>query len=220
MELLEPSCGVPGRHISTKRIAGLAACYSFLGFLLLIMVFHFRQLPIFMPPILKMNMKKLLLLVCLVVMTTLGHAQKIKHFASYVKWATGLAAMNPETRYVAVLDDNSIYWFDTKVWQKTATAGLPANYDVTHVTAFSKEDGGRLVIVLGDNSIWWSSGKEWKPLVLEGLPKGKTITSIDSYVKMDGSRIVVTLADNSIWAYIANAKSWIAVPLDGLPKAN
>jgi hypothetical protein len=167
-------------------------------------------------------MKKHLLLGLCLALTMVVSAQKIKHFEAYVTAGSGLGiygAASIQTRYVAVMEDNSIYWFSKEQkWDKTPTTGLPAGYDVIAMDAYSKEDGGRLVIVLADGSIWWySTSGGWKAVTKEGLPAGKTVIELSSYVKMDGTRYVAVLDDNSIF-WSANGKPWEKVPLEGLPK--
>ncbi len=146
-------------------------------------------------------------------------AQKIKHFESYATAANMGIYSNVQTRYVAVMEDNSIYWFSKEnTWAKTSTEGLPSGYDIIAMDAYAKEDGGRLVIVLADGTMWWySTSGGWKTVTTVGLPAGKTVVKLSSYVKMDGTRYVVVLDDNSIF-WSANGKPWEKVPLEGLPK--
>lgn len=60
-------------------------------------------------------------------------AGNIKHFSAYEKNESN------GTRYVAVMDDNSIWWFiPNSTWKKSATDGLPAGYNIIQFQAYEK----------------------------------------------------------------------------------
>lgn len=169
-------------------------------------------------------MKKMKKLICLGILLCAGTLvvaqQKIKCFDAYLSASGGMMLNSGNaTRYVAVYEDNSIYWFaKDQNWAKTPTDGLPAGYNILAMDAYSKEDGGRLVVVLSDGTIWWyCAGNPWKPVTTEGLPKGKAATQISTYLKMDGIRYVVVMEDNTIF-WSTGGKPWEPVPLEGLPK--
>ncbi len=96
------------------------------------------------------------------------NAQKIKILSSYEK--------NEQngTRYVALLSDNSIYWFmPGNAWKKSTTDGLPTGYNIIQFTAYEKNEanGTRYVAVLSDGSIYWfMPNNGWKKSSTEGLP--------------------------------------------------
>lgn len=158
-------------------------------------------------------MKKLLSALFFVLLSNVILAQEIKHFESYLKLD------DLSTRYVAVLDDNSIWWFAPgQPWKKSSVDGLPSGFDIAHISAYAKEDGSsRYVIALKDNSIWWfAPGQPWKKSSTKGLPSSK-IKRLEAYAKTDGTRYVVVLEDNSIW-WFAPGQSWKKSSMDGLPK--
>lgn len=160
-------------------------------------------------------MKKTTYTIFLVLLCFSLQAQKIKHFDTFLK----LEDMT--TRYVVVLEDNSIWWYvPDKPWKKSSITGLPENYDIKNFAAFSKIDGStRYVAVLNDNSIWWFSAEtgNWKKSSTEGLPSGYSIKHFKAFTKEEGTRYVVVLEDNSIYWY-APDQNWKKSSLDGLPK--
>lgn len=159
-------------------------------------------------------MKKVLLLCLFLTISLCLNAQKIKHFESFLK-LTDLS-----TRYVVVLEDNSIWWYAPGyAWEKSDTKGLPSNYQINHFEAYSKVDGStRCVAVLEDNSIWWyAPGFAWEKSSTTGLPSGYKIKHFNAFTKSDGTRYTVVLEDNSIWWYAPN-QPWEKSSMEGLPK--
>ena len=113
-------------------------------------------------------MKKTVLVILSMILSTGAFSQKIKLFESYLR------LNDLSTRYVAVLEDNSIWWFAPgQPWEKSSVEGLPDQYTIKHISCYSKEDGkSRYVVVLEDNSIWWlAPGQPWKRSSTEGLPE-------------------------------------------------
>ena len=159
-------------------------------------------------------MKKLILSGLLLAFCYLLQAQKIKHFDSFLKLS------DLSTRYVVVLEDNSIWWYTPgQAWLKSNTEGLPAKYDIKHFAAFSKPDGDtRYVAVLSDNSIWWYAPDQlWTKSSTIGLPAGYSIKHFNAFTKEEDTRYVAVLSDNSIWWY-APDQPWEKTLLEGLPK--
>jgi hypothetical protein len=159
-------------------------------------------------------MKKIVLLLFLVLFCLTLQAQKIKLFDSYLKLS------DLTSRYIVVLEDNSIWWYipgDT--WKNADTKGLPENYDIKYFSAYSKTDGQtNYVVVLSDNSIWWfTRDKPWKKSSTQGLPAGYVVKGLNAYAKDDGTRFTVVLSDNSIW-WCAPPEDWQVTTLEGLPK--
>jgi len=160
-------------------------------------------------------MKKLIPVFLLLIVCFSIQAQKIKHFESYLK----LEDMT--TRYVVVLEDNTIWWFvPDSPWKQSSTKGLPANYNIKHFAAFSKPDGTtRYEAVLGDNSIWWFAAEtgDWGKVTTQGLPAGYNIKHFRAFTKEDGTRLVAVLSDNTIY-WCAPEDPWKKSSLEGLPK--
>ena len=92
---------------------------------------------------------------------------KIKILSSYARLEDN------DSRYVAVLQDNSIWWFAPGYpWQPSTTEGLPEGYNIDHLVAYSRsnKDGTRYVAVLHDGSIWWfAPGYPWQQSSVEGM---------------------------------------------------
>lgn len=161
-----------------------------------------------------LNMRKVLFLALFVCVSLRITAQDIKHFQAYLK----LDDMS--TRYVAVLADNTIWWFSANNnWSKSSSDGLPSGYSIKHFAAYSKEDGSsRYVAVLADNSIWWyAPGNPWQQSSLQGLPTGSIIKHFSAYSKSDGTRYVAVLNDNSVW-WFSPDNNWTKSSLEGLGK--
>ena len=159
-------------------------------------------------------MKRVLSLLVFLLLSKVFFAQEIKHFESYLK------LNDLSSRYVVVLEDNTIWWFAPgQPWKESSVAGLPNGYNIKHIAAYSKEDGSsRYVVVLDDNSIWWfAPGNNWEKSSVEGLPASYKIKSLQAYAKTDGTRYVVVLEDNSIW-WFAPGQPWKKSSLAGLPK--
>jgi hypothetical protein len=76
------------------------------------------------------------------------------------------------TRYVAVLQDGTIWWYAPKYpWQQSSVEGLPYGYKIKNFNAYMKAEGTRYVVVLQDSSLWWfAPGTPWQPVPMEGLP--------------------------------------------------
>jgi hypothetical protein len=160
-----------------------------------------------------MCMKKIIVLL-FVLSGYVSTAQKIKLIDSYLK----LDDMT--TRYVAVLSDNSIWWFmPDQPWKESTTDGLPKNAVIKLLSAYSKMDGSsRYICVLEDNTIWWFiPGESWKKSSVDGLPAGYDILSFEAYDKADGSRYMALLKDNSIW-WFSVEKGWNKSSTTGLPE--
>ena len=155
------------------------------------------------------------ILTLLFALFTIGlNAQDIKHMEAYLR-GNDLA-----TRYVVVLEDNTIWWFAPgQDWEKSSTSGLPSGYDVKHIAAYSYDDGStRYAVVLSDNTIWWfAPGQDWKESSVDGLPSGYKVKSFEAYAKENSSRYVVVLDDDSIW-WFAPGQPWKKSHMGGLPK--
>ena len=158
-------------------------------------------------------MKRLLLMMIILFNLNVS-AQKIKHFDSFIK----LSDMS--TRYVAVLEDNTIWWYSPdQNWKKSNIDGLPDGFNIKHFSAYSKPDGtSRYVTVLSDNSIWWYAPEtlKWTKSSVEGLPSGYSVKFFKAFLKEEGTRYVVVLEDNSIFWY-APDQIWKKSTMDGLP---
>jgi hypothetical protein len=164
-----------------------------------------------------------------------GLAQKsIRYFRAYVK-NSGIA--NIETRFLAVMDDNSMYWFaPNSPWKSVTSEGLPANYVVTGVGTYQKRGlmstatETRYVITLADGSLWWyGGGKKWQKVDAEGLPANANFKDFTAYMKISGDiyitgygtfdgRLIGVLSDESIWWFATNGKTWKKLETTGLPK--
>lgn len=159
-------------------------------------------------------MKKSFLVLLVLLLHTAVFSQDIKLFESYLR------LNDLSSRYVVVLEDNSIWWFaPEEPWKKSSVDGLPENYSIKHISCYSKEDGeSRYVVALEDNSIWWfAPGQPWKRSSVEGLPEQFKINKLKAYSKVSGTRYVVVLEDNSIW-WFAPGQPWKKSSVDGLPK--
>lgn len=157
-------------------------------------------------------MKKLLFTFLLSLLFMVIKAQEIKHFEAYLK----LSDMG--TRYVAVLEDNTIWWFSPENgWAESSSAGLPQGYNIKHFKAYSKEDGSsRYVAVLSDNTIWWfSPNNNWSKSSTTGLPANYKIKEFEAYTKADGTRYVAVLEDNSVYWFSPN-NGWTKSSMEGL----
>ena len=124
-----------------------------------------------------------------------------------------------DTRYVVVLDDDSIWWFAPGYpWQPSTAEGLPLGYKIAHFKAYSRspEDGTRYVAVLEDGTRWFAPNHIWEASSTQGLPAGYKIKHFEAYMKPEGTRYVVLLEDNSLWWYTPG-KPWQSSPMDGLP---
>jgi hypothetical protein len=159
-------------------------------------------------------MKKTVLVILSLILSSVVFSQKIKLFESYLR------LNDLSTRYVVVLEDNSIWWFaPEQPWEKSSVKGLPNEYKIKQISCYSKEDGeSRYVVVLEDNSIWWlAPGQPWEKSSVEGLPNQYKIKQLEAYSKTDGTRYVVVLEDNSIW-WLAPGQPWKKSSTDGLPE--
>jgi hypothetical protein len=135
-----------------------------------------------------------------------------------VKLLTTYAKADGGTRYVAVLSDNSIWWYmPNHPWQPSPSIGLPADAVITHIAAYLKKGDTRYVVVLEDETIWWyMPNHKWQASPIEGLPDGYKIKQFSVYLKNGDTRYVVLLEDNSIWWYMPNYP-WQNSSIDGLP---
>lgn len=111
--------------------------------------------------------------------TGLPSKQPFKQFEVYMKnTGGGMMAGVQEGRFIAVLEDNSIWWFaaNSKSWAKLSVRGLPEGYNIKSLKPYQKYGGltgeSRLVVLLADGTLWWyAEGKAWTPVSIEGLPK-------------------------------------------------
>ena len=136
----------------------------------------------------------------------------IKLFSSYTK-------ANNSTRYIAVLEDNTIWWYmPGKPWQASPMEGLPANIEITQIVGYAKGNDTRYVVLLADNTIWWyRPNAPWQLSPMEGLPENSKIKHLNVYLKQGyQTRYVVVLEDNTIWWYMPNSP-WQSSPIEGLP---
>jgi hypothetical protein len=159
-------------------------------------------------------MKKLILIVCILSSGLQLTAQDIKLLDAYLR------GNDQATRYVAVMNDNTIWWFAPgQAWQKSSTEGLPSAYEVKFLSCYSHKDGStRYTIVLSDNSIWWfAPGQTWEKSSVDGLPSGYSIKDFNAYSKAEGTRYVALLGDNTIW-WFAPGQTWQKSSIEGLGK--
>lgn len=157
-------------------------------------------------------MKKILLAIILAFVFIGLNAQSFKHFEAYLKLS------DLGTRYAAVMEDNTIWWFSpNNGWAKSSSVGLPDGYEIEHFAAYSKEDGSsRYVAVLSDNSIWWfSPNNNWSKSSTEGLPANYKIKDFEAYSKADGTRYVAVLEDNTVYWFSPN-NGWTKSSMQGL----
>ncbi len=159
-------------------------------------------------------MKKIILFYWLIFGSLQVNAQEIKLLDSYLR-GNDLAS-----RYVVVMEDNSIWWFAPgQAWQESSVEGLPSGYDIKFLACYSHKDGStRYTVVLADNSIWWFAPEQmWEKSTVDGLPSGYSIKDFNAYSKSEGTRYVALLGDNSIW-WFAPGQAWQQSSGKGLPK--
>jgi hypothetical protein len=136
-----------------------------------------------------------------------------------IKLLTTYAKADGGTRYLAVLSDNSIWWYmPNSPWQTSTSEGLPKGVAITHIAAYVKKGGEtRYVVVLEDESIWWyMPNSPWHQSPADGLPEGYKIRHFSVYVKNGDTRYVVVLEDESIYWYMPN-HPWQNSTTEGLP---
>lgn len=136
-----------------------------------------------------------------------------------IKLLTTYAKADGGTRYLAVLSDNSIWWYmPNSPWQTSTSEGLPEGVAITHIAAYVKKGGQtRYVVVLEDESIWWyMPNSPWHKSPVDGLPVGYKIRHFSVYVKNGDTRYVVVLEDESIWWYMPS-HPWQNSTTEGLP---
>lgn len=155
----------------------------------------------------------------------------IKIFRPYVKFS-GMGSM--DTRFVVVLEDNSIYWFvANQDWKQVPTDGLPKGFVINHFGTYQKVammgTETRYIITLADNSIWWyaDKNKSWERVESQGLPAKYNFKQLEAYMKIGGNimmgttfegRLVGVLSDESVWWLPTNQKEWKKLEMIGLPK--
>jgi hypothetical protein len=157
----------------------------------------------------------------------------IKFFKPYVK---GSSMGSMDTRFIAVLDNNTMWWYSLgDPWKEVSAKGLPDNYVVTGIGTYQKMGmmgtETRYVITLADNTVWWyADGKKWQQLENEGLPANAKFKNFTVYLKINEAAIVLNpalgwegrlvgvLDDESIWWFAASGKTWRKMETNGLPK--
>jgi len=148
----------------------------------------------------------------------------MKILQPYVKYgAMGFG----DTRFVALLEDNTMWWYAVnKEWETVPSEGLPSKYVVTGFGTYQKSammgTDTRYVITLADNSLWWTDGKKWKALESSGLPAGAVFKKFTAYMKVGAlnieGRLIAVLSDESIWWLPSSGKNWKKLDVAGLPK--
>ncbi len=137
-----------------------------------------------------------------------------------IRLLTSYAKSDGSTRYVAVLEDNTMWWYmPGHPWQPSSMVGLPANKQIVQISAYLRKGDTRYVVVLDDQTIWWfMPNHQWQRSPLDGLPADYTIRQFNVYLKNGDTRYVALLGDNSIWWY-APGHTWQNSTLDGMPEA-
>jgi len=141
----------------------------------------------------------------------------IKKFCAYEKNSIN------GSRYVALLSDNSIWWFaPSQPWLLSSMDGFPKNKEIELMSCMeTKNRLSRYFVVLSDNTIWWFiPDYPWNPNSMKGLPnkKIKMVCAFEKGYKNEGTRCVVVLSDNSIWWNAPDyPQDWIESSKIGLP---
>lgn len=153
-------------------------------------------------------------------------SQEIVAIKPYVKY-TGIYQIL--SRFVVVLKDNSMFWFDgEKNWEKIDSEGLPNQNSISFINSYQKlgmlETQTRYIVTLSDNSIWWYAvdNKKWLKFETNGLPEGKKFKNFDAYMKFNlfttEGRLICVLDDNTIWWMAVSSKTWQQLDTALLPK--
>lgn len=156
--------------------------------------------------------------------------KNIRDFKAYAK--TGSLGSS-QTRFVAVLDDNSIWWFAPgEEWESVSLKDLPQGKQIRFLRTYQKAGtmgtDTRYVVQLDDNMLWWFDGKKWHELETKGMPAGKPFKQFEIFSKNNSQnmmmsqqgRMIAVLEDQSIWWLATNDrdKDWERLPDNrGLP---
>lgn len=160
--------------------------------------------------------------------TGLPAGHNITDFNAYVKIGN---LSTSETRFVAVLQDKSIWWFaPNKNWEPVPMKDFPKDDSVIFLRTYQKMgmmgSDTRYVVKLKSNEIWWCDGSKWKKFEENGLPKNQAFKQFEIYMKPSGAlsslqegRFVAVLENESIWWCAVSGKSWTKLDTKGLPEA-